>query len=217
MSKLTGRSDELRPAASDGQPNDATLEALSCLMDGELDATHCSGLLKKVCSDPQARRQWTLMHITGDALRSSEVASLHSEAFVARLAAALDAEPAIVAPQASRGSRSFVRRVALPGVAVAAAASVLVFVAVPQLRDPTAGSGAVLTMSPATSSQSAPAQVASTAGEASPSSAGTPNGTVAIQRLPELDAYLAAHREQSGTSMMLRSTPYLRTSATVPR
>lgn len=217
MSKQTGSSAE--------PPHDANLEALSCLVDGELEAGRCTGLLQKLCTDPQVRWQWTLMHVTGDALRSSEVASLHSEAFVARVANALDAEPAIVAPQASRGQRRFIRRVALPAVAVAAAASVLVFVAVPQLRGldgSPAGSTSVSAAGGSTPAGStpAPSAIVSAPATAVPpvaSMSTEPAGTVVVQRLPELDAYVAAHREQSGTSMMLRSTPYLRTSATVPR
>jgi sigma-E factor negative regulatory protein RseA len=204
MSKQTG-------AASSGD-HDPTLEALSCLVDGELEAASCPALLQQLCSDPAARRQWTLMHVTGDALRSTEVASLHSEGFAARFASALEAEPAIVAPRAGRGR--FVRRVALPGVAVAAAATVLVFVAVPQLRDP-AGPATVASLPPAARPA---APVAAPAAAEPASAAAAPRApVVVVERLPELDAYLAAHREQSGTAVMLRSAPYLRTSATVPR
>lgn len=232
MSKQTSQS----PARPANAPPEATMEALSCLVDGELDATHCDRLLRTLCDDPQVRLQWTLMHVTGDALRSSEVASLHSESFAARFSTALEAEPAIVAPHArrtaQRRSQSFVRRVALPGVAVAAAASVLVFVAVPQLRDPASGAGTTLTgtqpattqagLPPATLPQIAaqPGTQPATTPVQSTNGSGTSNGATSptiVQRLPELDAYLAAHREQAGTSMMLRSAPYLRTSGTVPR
>lgn len=204
MSKQTAAS----PQTNVNAPHDATLEALSSLMDGELEAGRCTGLLQQLCTDAHVRRQWTLMHLTGDALRSSEVASLHSESFVARLSSALEAEPAIVAPHA-RKSRRFMRRVVLPGAAVAAAASVLVFVAVPQLRGTDSASATMAASKSATTPVLA-------VGEPAAGAATSTNGAVVI-RLPELDAYLAAHREQAGTAVALRSAPYLRTSASVPR
>jgi hypothetical protein len=38
-----------------------------------------------------------------------------------------------------------------------------------------------------------------------------------VRRLAELEAYLAAHRELAGGSMMPRSAPYLRASAPAQR
>ncbi|GAB4463795.1 MAG: hypothetical protein OHK0044_00130 [Burkholderiaceae bacterium] len=195
-------------------PDEAPLsrEALSCLVDGELDAAECAKLIGRLGADRAARREWLLLHVAGDALRSSEVASLQSDRFLQRMSAALDAEPPIAARRASLGRARFVRRVVLPGAAVAAAATMLVVIAVPQLR----GAAPAAT-------QTAGVQVTQTAGAspaASPVAPVTTNTAAAqteVRRLAELEAYLAAHRELAGGSMMPRTAPYLRASAAAQR
>lgn len=169
-------------------------EALSCLIDGELSHAECARILDRICADPQVREQWTLLHAAGDALRSNEVAALHSSAFVGRVAAALAGEPTVLAPRAL--TRRRYQRVLIPGAAVAAAAALLVVVAVPQLR---------LT-------GEAP-QVAATQPAAAPTAAPQP---VEVARVPELERYLRAHRELAGSLVMPEATPYLRTSNNMP-
>lgn len=206
------------PDEPGGRPLDARArEALSCFADGELDAAESAAFVRSLCSDPEARREWTLLHVVGDALRSTEVASMHSDTFVARVAQALEAEPAIVAPHARRDTRRIVRRVVLPGVAVAAAAAVLAIVAVPQLAAPDLPAPATVVSLPAAPAKKADAPIPVVSMQAPPAPTVGPSAVGQVERLPELDAYLAAHREQSGTPVMLRSAPYLRTSATVPR
>jgi sigma-E factor negative regulatory protein RseA len=109
-------------------------EAMSQLIDGELDESACRELCAQLARDPDARREWMLLNMACDAVRSSETAAFHSAAFVARMSAALADEPPILAPRALRRRRSVIRRIVLPGAAVAAAAVVLAVVAVPQLR-----------------------------------------------------------------------------------
>ncbi len=184
-------------------------ETLSCLIDGELDPAECARLLGRVGADQVARREWLLLHVVGDALRSSDVACLQSDGFLLRVGAALDAEPPIVAPRANRDRARLIRRVVLPGAAAAAAATMLAVIVVPQLRgDPPAATQVAAT--PAARNASAAAPLAPVA--ATP--AGTPNE---IRRLAELEAYLAAHRELAGGSMTPRSAPYLRASAPAQR
>lgn len=180
--------------AFDAAPGGDCREDLSCLIDGELSDAACAHILDRVCSDPQARSQWTLMHAAGDALRSSEVAALHSDAFVARVCAALAREPVVLAPGALARRRHL--RVLVPTAAVAAAAALLAVVAVPQLR----GGGGSST-------------VAVTAPAATPIS--TPP-TAEVARVPEIERYMRAHRELAGGTVMPQATPYLRTSNNLP-
>jgi negative regulator of sigma E activity len=169
-------------------------ETLSCLIDGELNQAECAVILDRLCTDQRARHEWVWMHAAGDALRSSEVAALHSNGFLERVSAAVASEPTILAPAALVHRRY--RRVLIPGVAVAAAAALLVVVAIPQLR----GNGET-------------GQVAATAVTA-PSSAATQ--MVEVARVPELERYLRAHRELAGGAVMPHATPYLRTSNNLP-
>ncbi|MCX8003659.1 MAG: sigma-E factor negative regulatory protein [Burkholderiaceae bacterium] len=120
---------------SDRGPDAQCREALSRLIDGELDEAECRRLLARLAADESACREWALLNAACDALRSSDVAALHSSTFVARVRTALDAEPALLAAPAPR-PRRLVQRVALPAVALAAAAGVLAVVALPLLRSP---------------------------------------------------------------------------------
>lgn len=178
-------------------------ETLSCLIDGELDGGECARLLERVCADRETRRQWMLWHWAGDALRAPEVAGLQSERFLERVSAALAAEPTIVAPRARRERARLLLRLALPGAAAVAAGAMLAVIAVPQLR------GTLPAPAQMASMPAAPPPEAVTA--APPPSAGD------VQRLAVLEAYLAAHRELAGDSMLPRTAPYLRASVPAQR
>ncbi len=188
-------------------------ETLSCLIDGELDPAECARLLGRVGTDQVARREWLLLHVAGDALRSSDVACLQSDRFLRRVGAALDAEPPIVAPRAGRDRARLIRRVVLPGAAVAAAATMLTVIVVPQLRGD-APSTPQTAEAPAARDASASAQAAPPAAPAQVAASPAPSE---IRRLAELEAYLAAHRELAGGSMMPRTAPYLRASVPAQR
>jgi negative regulator of sigma E activity len=164
----------------------ACSEAMSRLIDGELDSGGCRELFERLARDEQARRDWVLLNIACDAVRSSETAALHSSGFVVRMRAALAAEPVVLAPRAIQRRHGILRRVVLPAAAVAAAAAVLVVVAVPQLRGPDA---------PKLADNAAP----------------TPE---AIERSIEFEAYLAAHRESSAGPVSSRANEYI-TNATL--
>lgn len=184
-------------------------ETLSCLIDGELDSAECAKLLGRLGADRTARREWLLLHVAGDALRSSDVACLQSDRFLLRIGAALEAEPPIVAPRARRDRARLVRRVVLPGAAVAAAAAMLAVIAVPQLR----GDSSVTTQTQ-TANAAAPGAAAALVPVAATPASGAPKE---IRRLAELEAYLAAHRELAGGAMMPRTAPYLRASVPTQR
>jgi len=112
-------------------------EAMSRLIDGELDGAGCRELVERLKTDADARRGWVLMNVACDAVRSNETAALHSDGFVARFSAVLATEPVVLAPRRPVLERQrMLRRVVLPTAAVAAAAAVLVVVALPQLRGP---------------------------------------------------------------------------------
>ena len=110
-------------------------ETLSCLMDGELDPEQAAALISVLCVDDELRAEWIAFHLAGDALRSTEVASAHSKSFCISVAEAIAREPAIVAPRAWAGQGSPLRRYILPGLAVAASAAVISFVAIPLMRN----------------------------------------------------------------------------------
>jgi negative regulator of sigma E activity len=169
-------------------------EKLSSLIDGELDADESAALLERACADPQVRSQWALMHAAGDAMRSSEVAAMHSGSFAARVSAALASEATVLAPVPNVRRRY--QRALVPGLAVAAAGALLIVVAVPQLR------GSVETT-----------QVAVTPVATPPPSAAQP---IEVARVPEIERYLRAHRELAGGTVMPGATPYLRTSNNLP-
>lgn len=172
-------------------------ERWSCLMDGEADADQIKACLDDWRASEGARADWGLWHAVGDALRSSEVASWHAEGFTARLSLALAAEPAIVAPR-RRGLR-VVRRVVLPGAAVAAAAAMLTVAVLPVLRG--ADDGVQMVQSKKLS----PAPMVATDAT-----------LVRVERLPQMDQYIAAHREMAGSLGLPRTSPYLRTTTALP-
>lgn len=121
---------------ADGKPTQGSScsEAMSRLIDGELDAGGCRELFDRLGRDDEARRNWVLLNIACDAVRSSETAALHSTGFVSRLSVALAAEPVVLAPRTIARRQALMRRFVLPAAAIAAAAAVLAVVAVPQLR-----------------------------------------------------------------------------------
>lgn len=171
-------------------------QQLSSLLDGELEADQCAAVVEQLRHDEASRLRWERFACAGDALRSAEVAAWHSNDFVARVSAALESEPTVLAPTALP-ARSAVRRWLLPGAGAAAAAAVLLAIGLPG-RD------------------SAPPQWMAEQGQrgaATPVAA--PPAAVRIDRSPVLERYLAAHRELAEPALMPNSTPYVRTSATM--
>ena len=168
-------------------------EAMSRLIDGELDASECRELLQRLASDDEARRIWTLLNVACDAVRSNETAALHSAGFVTRVSAALADEPVILAPGAARRRPGMIRRVVLPTAAVAAAAAVLVVVAVPQLRggaDPTSETKIVRS-------------------EAKGSTPKIADAKSDVVRSAAFEAYLEAHRESASGPISWRANEYV--------
>jgi sigma-E factor negative regulatory protein RseA len=180
-------------AVKDEVFGDVDCEALSSLIDGEVHPEECKGILDRLCADPQVRLRWTELHVIGDALRSSEVAALHSQRFQQRIAEALADEPAILAPSAFAWRRY--QRVLVPGMAAAAAVALLAVGIVPLWQD----SGEVKPGSQPTANV---ATASSTPGE--------------VARVPQLERYLLAHRELAGGVGMPQPIQFIRTSSTTP-
>ena len=78
---------------------------------------------------PYGRQLWDTYHLIGDVMRSPDLAIRPSDRFYARVSAAIDAEPAIVAP--SPLVRRHLVRNGLSGLAVAAAVASVVWMARP--------------------------------------------------------------------------------------
>lgn len=113
----------LRPTDT-GQ--DASWEAsVSAWVDGEMP------LRADELDTPYGRQLWDTYHLIGDVLRSEDLAFHPSERFYARVSAAIDAEPVVLAPMAH--SRRGMIRLGLSGLAVAAAVASVVWVARPAL------------------------------------------------------------------------------------
>jgi len=95
--------------------SDEDFEAVSALIDGESDATDSAATLRKLGRDAQLKDYWERQHLVREALHG-ELSPVLDGGFAARIAAAVDAEPAILAPQ-SRPAESAAPAVpsALPG------------------------------------------------------------------------------------------------------
>jgi len=185
--------DRINPSAGaappDGDDAGNCAQRLSCLLDGELDSDECRSLVERLRRDREACRKWELFNCVGDAMRSADVAAWHSGRFVARVSAALQQEPTVLAPVAA--SRSASRRWLLPGAGMAAAAVVLIVVGLPSRQAVSPESMAIRAPAPTVASAATPAS---------------------IERSPRLERYLAAHRELAEPGVMPHSTSYVRTS-----
>jgi len=173
-------------------------EAMSRLIDGELDGAGCRELVERLKTDADARRGWVLMNIACDAVRSNETAALHSDGFVTRFSAVLAAEPVVLAPRRPVLERQrMLRRVVLPTAAVAAAAAVLVVVALP-LRGTQAPPEVALAPKDEIKQVSAP--VAAPADDD-------------VIRSNVFEAYLDAHRESGAGPVTWRANEYVTNAA----
>ena len=186
----------MKHADGEQAPRLGCSEALSRLIDGELDPGACRDLFERLGADDEARRTWVLLNVACDAVRSSETAALHSAGFVTRVSAALAAEPVILAPRALRSRQGVLRRVVIPVAAVAAAAAVLAVVALPELRGP----GSEPKVIEAKNEPKVVPPPVDAHGE--------------VIRSAEFEAYLAAHRESAGGPVTSRATEYV-TNATL--
>ncbi|WP_269504255.1 sigma-E factor negative regulatory protein [Burkholderia sp. IMCC1007] len=191
-------------------------ERLSALVDGELfDGPDHGQFLAEL--DRADRAAWAHYHLIGDALRSDELAlsPALSVAFTARMSAALEREPHLLAPAAAPVARTPVarkllslRRRVVPAFAVAAAAATLTWIVVPQMQ--TAGTPGAVQVASAGAPQGGNLQRVTVA------QASTQPGLqdVNIIRDASLDQYLEAHQQFAQQPVVTGSMPLIRAAVT---
>ncbi|CAM5202740.1 Sigma-E factor negative regulatory protein RseA OS=Castellaniella defragrans OX=75697 GN=HNR28_003035 PE=4 SV=1 [Castellaniella defragrans] len=108
---------------SQAMDDDAWEASVSAWLDGQED------LRADELDTPHARQVWDTYHLIGDVMRSEDLAIQPSARFYARVSAAIDAEPPIVAP--APVARRHLLRISLSGLAVAAAVASVVWMARP--------------------------------------------------------------------------------------
>lgn len=199
-------------------------EALSALVDGEVDGT----LAQRVCAawreDAASRSTWHAYQLIGDVLRSEDLASTaeRDAAFLEGLRSRLAREPVVLAPQAleaaveappGRMVRLRRRRTWIASTA-AAAGFVAVAGVVVVLRGPQGEPSALIASGEAAS---APVVAVASPAVRPAESVSEPEMQVVsgqMVRDARLDRYLAAHKQFAGSSALGVPSSFLR-SATV--
>jgi sigma-E factor negative regulatory protein RseA len=92
-------------------------EQISELMDGELERAQSAAPLDALRDTGEARETWRTYHLIGDAMRDTRMLS---GSFTARVAAALAAEPTVMAPVAVAPARPAVAERQWPALSIAA-------------------------------------------------------------------------------------------------
>lgn len=205
----------MTPSDTPSDPS-GSWRALSALLDGEADEQERAEACGAWRADAQARAQWHAWHLIGDVMRSDDLASMpdHDAAFLDRLRGRLQQEPVVLAPGRWDVDRDADAQVeAEAPEALAPAHWVVRTVKQPRLRRRWAASAAVAagfmvvagalvvlrTGAPGTG-EAAPQLAGGSALPAPPVQGGLMAGppgqpTYVVQRNPELDRYLAAHRQ----------------------
>ncbi|CDN59519.1 Sigma factor RpoE negative regulatory protein RseA [Burkholderia cenocepacia H111] len=186
-------------------------ERLSALVDGEMfDGPDHGKFLAEF--DRADRAAWAHYHLIGDALRSDELAlpPALSVAFTARMSAALESEPHLLAPAAAPAARKLLslRRRVVPAFAVAAAAATLTWVVVPQMQ--TAGTPGAVQVASIGAQQGGNLQRVTVA----QASAQPGLQDVNIIRDASLDQYLEAHQQFAQQPVVTGSMPLIRAAVT---
>jgi sigma-E factor negative regulatory protein RseA len=193
-----------------GTFDESARERLSALADGELDGAEPASACAAWAGNAEARRDWHVWHLIGDVLRSDDLASSprHDRQLCAEIRSRLKQEPVVLAPDPAAASGR--GRWALGGAM--AAGFVLVVGTFTLLRP---------------NHTALPPPVAEGGSAATVVAAATPAPTVSaveasdvvvtdlrLIRDAQLDRYLAAHKQFSGTSALGVPSAFLR-SATV--
>jgi sigma-E factor negative regulatory protein RseA len=179
----------------------ATKEQISALVDNQIDDI---SLLVQVGDDPEAQSLWERYHLVGDVMRGEVPALLHMD-ISAKVAQALENEPAILAPGRDVGKGGYVKAKVIHWMrtggqyAIAASVTIATIVGVQQYQsndDPYAAPTTVLNTVPIT-------------GSAAPVSLQTGNMSKKQEELTEeqwaeqrkrVAAYLQDHRLQQRTA-----------------
>ena len=195
---------QVPPAASSGDHgDDVERQALSALLDGELQAGDALAV-QRACSlwreNGPARQDWHAWHLIGDVMRSEELAQppARDAAFLARLRERLADEPVVLAPApvtpvapvdsvAPALARNWHRTWTLPTAVAAGFMAVAAVLVVTRTGPPTAAP--VLATAPG-----AGLGVGSVPSAPPPTS----TGSAGLIRDPRLDSYLRAHQTARG-------------------
>ena len=168
-------------------PNEAGLQQLSSLADGDLDGLHdgVPAALAAWRADGGARQAWHSYHLIGDVMRSEDLArtAAQDRAFMDRLRERLDAEPAHLVPAAAPARAR--RMLGWPaGAALAASVAVAaVALLVSRAGAPGASDGVPLLASSGAAAVDAQALAVNSAG---------------VLRNPRLDEFLRLHQMARG-------------------
>jgi sigma-E factor negative regulatory protein RseA len=195
-----------------GSFDDSAKERLSALADGELDGVEPVAVCAAWAGHVDAQRDWHAWHLIGDVLRSEDLASdpRHDRELCAAVRGRLQREPVVLAP--GRAAASSRARWAVGGAV--AAGFVLVAGTYSLLRPDDASAPATLA-----SADRPPAVTVVAAATPAPVPAAAEGDEafvtdVRLIRDAQLDRYLAAHKQFSGTSALGVPSAFLR-SATV--
>lgn len=186
-------------------------ERLSAFIDGESQSeiNGFSGIFSELSSED--RVAWSSYHLIGDALRSDDLAGspAMSRAFLAGVAARLEAEPHVLAPAALSASKRLagLRRRVVPVFAVAAAAATLTWIVVPQVQRVDGASGSVQMASAADG-------VPRVALASASMDAARMGQDANIIRDASLDQYLEAHQQFAQQPVVPGSMPLIRAAVT---
>ena len=194
-----------RPMPDDRHDPSQPEQALSALMDGELDPAAAARLTDACRGDARLRAAWHSYHLIGDVMRSQDLAQPpgHDAALVLRLRERLAAEPVLLAPTPARTPprpRRIPRRAwAASAVAagVMAVGGVLVVARLQPVQPGPAGAVIAQATVPAASPQALATQLPPVA----------ESGTVAqaddrLLRDAQLDRYLVAHKQWGSSFAM---------------
>lgn len=163
-------------------------ERLSALMDGELEESEAETHVRKVAAGNDLRECWETYHLIGDCLRGEGAGCGDISA---RMRAALEAEPTVLAPQRRPGrSLQRVRMYALSAAATVAGVAVVGWLAFQQTEPGLNPQFAQIAGSPASLQ---PVRAAAQVDD------------------PEVDDYVRVHQEYSPTGAMHGVASYVRT------
>ncbi|QKT02405.1 sigma-E factor negative regulatory protein [Ectothiorhodospiraceae bacterium 2226] len=169
-------------------------EHISALVDGQVDAREEQSLLDRLGKDAELRAAWGRYHLIGDALRNDLPVAVDT-GIAARVSAALEQEPAILAPR--RRILQHPKRAA--GLAVAASVlGVAVLVGLPQSPEEAGFEPVVAATAP---SGSASGQLVSEVPR-------WDRGQPMIES--RLNSYVVNHNEYSASTGMQGMLPYMR-------
>jgi sigma-E factor negative regulatory protein RseA len=182
-------------------------EPLSALVDGELSDAEVASLCASWREDGTLRRRWHAYQLIGDVLRSDDLASdpARDAAFVSSLRSRLAKEPVVLAPASIRGAGLSRRRWGWRAPSAVAAGFVAVAGTVIVLQRPVQAPEPLATVSPPAAGQAAMPVVAAASAPAVAAEKAPAVSNLTIIRDAQLDRYLFAHKQYTGSSALAPS------------